>query len=91
MKKPDCAVALSYSFGQKAPIIVAKGSEQIAREIVKIAEKHGIKIVEEAALAQVLSQEKIGSCIPEETYEAVAAIFAFLDNAIEKYAPPQNN
>ncbi len=73
------SVALSYEIGDTAPIIVANGKDLIADRIVEIARENGIKLVQDEVLANVLSESEIGACIPEETYKAVAAIFAFLE------------
>ena len=43
----------------------------------RIASKK-IPITEDAALADFLSMQEIGQAIPEETWEAVAKIFAFI-------------
>lgn len=77
-KKSKCSIALSYLLGENIPIIVASGKGEIARRINKIAEQNGIKIIEDASLADILSERQIGECIPLEAYNAVAAIFAFL-------------
>nr|WP_314781313.1 EscU/YscU/HrcU family type III secretion system export apparatus switch protein [uncultured Treponema sp.] len=77
-KKVDCAVALSYSLQSKVPIITASGKGITAKRIKETAERNGIKIVEDEALTNILIHHQIGSCIPEYTYKAVAAIFAFL-------------
>lgn len=80
-EKPEhrISVALSYNLGETAPVIVASGKDLIADRIVEIAREHGIKLVRDEILANVLSESDIGECIPEETYRAVAAIFAFLE------------
>ena len=77
-KKVDCAVALSYALEAKAPIITASGRGLTAKRIKEAAERNGIKIVKNDTLANILIHHEIGSCIPEYTYKAVAAIFAFL-------------
>ena len=73
------SVALDYPLGETAPVIVESGKALIADRIVEIAREHGIKLVRDEILANVLSESDIGECIPEETYRAVAAIFAFLE------------
>lgn len=83
-KKQDISVALSYTFGEKAPIVVATGKGLLAKKIREIAKANNIEIVLQEDLAVLLSESEIGDCIPEETYEAVAAIFAFLKNIEEK-------
>ena len=77
-KKVDCAVALSYALETKVPIITASGKGLTAKKIKETAERNGIKIVKNDTLANILIHHEIGSCIPEYTYKAVAAIFAFL-------------
>ena len=76
--KLQCSAALSYILNSKAPIIVAAGKGDTAKKINRIAEKHGIKIVKDSGLANILSAQHRGMCIPPETYSAVAAVFAFL-------------
>ncbi len=77
-KGRDCSVALSYTFGEDIPMITASGRGAVARKIREIADKCHIPLINNPLLAEVLVDTEIGSCIPEETYQAVAAIFAFL-------------
>jgi len=74
----DCSVALSYTFGESVPLITASGRGAVAQKIREIADKCHIPLIKNPLLADVLVEAEIGSCIPEETYQAVAAIFAFL-------------
>ena len=74
----DCSVALSYTFGASAPLITASGHGAVAQKIREIADSCHIPLIKNPLLAEVLVEAEIGSCIPEETYQAVAAIFAFL-------------
>ncbi len=76
----DYSIALSYILGSDLPIIVASGKGETAKQIKKIAEKHNISIVKNTQLAKILIKEDVGTCIPKETYLAVASIFAFLIN-----------
>ncbi|PIE98455.1 MAG: flagellar biosynthesis protein FlhB [Treponema sp.] len=78
-KKIDCSVALSYTFDKNPPIIISKGKGLLAEQIREIASKNGIEIVKNSELAGLLSEQEIGACIPVETYEAIAGIFAFLE------------
>lgn len=80
-EKIDLSVALSYTLGEEAPIIVASGKGLVAKRIKEIAIENGIKIVEDEALANILIESEIGDCIPEATYLAIAAIFAFLQSS----------
>ena len=73
------AVALAYGIGMEAPVVVTKGRNEMARRMLEIAEDAGITIIKDPILADILEGAEIGACIPEETYEAVAAVFAFLE------------
>lgn len=74
----DCSVALSYTFGESVPLITATGHGAVAQKIREIADRCHIPLIKNPILAEVLVEAEIGSCIPEETYQAVAALFAFL-------------
>lgn len=73
------AVALAYGPGMEAPVVLAKGKSEMARRMLEIAEDSGITIIKDPILADILEGAELGACIPPETYEAVAAIFAFLE------------
>lgn len=75
-QKTDTAVALEYD-GQKAPKITAKGEDELAQEIVRIAEEYGIPLYHDASLARSLAQFDLGTEIPEELYRTIAEIIAF--------------
>lgn len=73
------AAALSYDeFEQTAPKLIAKGSGDVASEIIQLAKEHNIPIQEDATLVQLLSELEINEVIPEELYNVVAEIFAFI-------------
>lgn len=73
------AVALSFDGeSDKAPKVIAKGKGFIADELIKIASDHNIPIQEDANLVALLSQLEMNESIPEELYEVVAEIFAFI-------------
>ena len=72
------AVALSYPKDFPAPFIVAKGKGHVAEKMLELAEQNKIPVIKEELTANVLSLYDIGSYIPEETYEVIAGIFAFL-------------
>lgn len=81
------AVALSYPEGVEAPFISAKGSAVLAERIIEIAEENNIPVVKDDIVSKVLSMRQIGECIPENTWEAIAAVFAFIkaEEESEKY------
>ena len=70
------AVALFYD-GNTAPELTAKGNNDIAEQIIALAQEHGVPIREEPELVNVLSTLELGDQIPEELYVAVAEIIAF--------------
>ncbi|WIV10873.1 flagellar biosynthesis protein FlhB [Proteiniborus sp. MB09-C3] len=74
------AIALKYDkdmYG--APYVLAKGADLIAKNIKDIAKKHGIPTVENKPLAQTLyNTVEIGQIIPEELYQAVAEVLAYV-------------
>ncbi|ULQ59604.1 EscU/YscU/HrcU family type III secretion system export apparatus switch protein [Brucepastera parasyntrophica] len=84
MKKRNKAAALSYTKGDEAPIVIASGKNGAADRLLEIARQHDIEIIHDDILADILSDVTIGSCIPSETYAAVAAIFAFLEKGIKE-------
>jgi len=73
---PPRAVALHYD-GKRAPTVIAKGSGEIARQILAIADKHHIPLREDPELLGLLAKLELGQQIPENLYLAVAQIIAF--------------
>jgi flagellar biosynthesis protein FlhB len=74
------AIALSYKpEDMEAPIVVAKGQDEIALKIREVAEEHDITIVENKPLAQALfNSVEIGQDVPTEHYKAVAEIISYV-------------
>lgn len=72
------AAALSYQPGQQAPTLLAKGKGKIAESIILKAEEHNIPIQEDQSLVEILGKLEINESIPEELYQAVAEVFAFI-------------
>jgi flagellar biosynthetic protein FlhB len=73
------AVALAYDGAKAAPEVVAKGPDLVAAQIRKVAEEHGVPIVEDAPLARALhASVEVGQEIPEEFFQAVAQLLAFV-------------
>ncbi len=72
------AVALRYPEWADAPFISAKAKGHAARQLLKIADENGIPVVQNAEMADVLSLQNAGQLIPEESYAAIAAVFAFI-------------
>ena len=73
------AIALKYVAGQPAPIVVAKGQDELAQKIKKIARKARVPVMENKPLARALYKEvQIGKMIPESFYQAVAEVLAYV-------------
>ena len=76
------AVALGYdSETDPSPRVVASGRGYIAEQILAIAFEHGIKVREDADLAEILSAVEINSEIPIEAFAAVAEILSYVYQA----------
>lgn len=73
------SVALKYGTGMEAPTVVAKGQDLLALRIREIAAQHGVPVVPEPPLARALYRDvEVGREIPEELYQAVARVLAFV-------------
>lgn len=73
---PRQAIALKYD-GQHAPTLTAKGDDELAEAILKIARDCEVPIYENAELVKLLARMELGDSIPEELYRTIAEIIAF--------------
>jgi flagellar biosynthesis protein len=76
-KRYTQAVALEYG-RNKAPLITAKGDDELARRIVAEAKKQGVYVAEDPRLLAMLSRLDVGQEIPEDMFTAVAVILAWV-------------
>lgn len=74
------AVAIKYAEkGMRAPIVVAKGADEIALKIREIAAENNVLTLESPKLARALyAHTELGMEIPETLYTAVAEILAYV-------------
>ena len=74
------AVALRYKPDQDdAPIVLAKGQDNIALRIVQIAEENKVAVIENVPLARALyAQAELNQMIPPELYGAVAEVLVYI-------------
>lgn len=74
------AVALKYDIDHdNAPMLVAKGQDELALRIVKIGEENGVYILENKPLARgIYASTQVGQEIPEEYYGVVAEILVYV-------------
>lgn len=70
------AVTLFYD-DHNAPTITAKGQDEIAEEIIALAESCGIPLFENPGLASFLNTIELGEEIPKVLYQTIAEIIAF--------------
>jgi flagellar biosynthetic protein FlhB len=72
------AIALEWDReAMAAPLVTAKGVDEMALRIRRIAEESGVPVVENRPLARALHAEvEIGDAIPEKYYQAIAAVLA---------------
>lgn len=71
------AAALNYD-GSGAPIVTAVGMGVIADKILEKAEENDVPVVFNKELTDLLCNVDVGNAIPEEVYEAVAHIIAYI-------------
>ena len=77
--KRKLASAIGYTQGDIAPVLLASGRGREADQIIAIAKKEGITIVEDGALAALLDTSVMpGDFIPPWCWETVAKILSFV-------------
>lgn len=81
------AVALKYERGRdRAPVVLAKGHNLLARRIKALALEHGVPMVENKPVARALFKfGQVGKEIPAQLYQAVAEILGFVYRAHRYY------
>lgn len=87
MKKPaqyKIAVGLSYNGGDDTPSVDINEQRLSADEVVKIARRYGIPVVEKPELAAALADVEVGTDIPEDLYEAVALLLSEIESRTGK-------
>jgi len=74
------AIALRYRPGRdRAPLVIARGADEVARWIAGQARSAGVPVIEEPPLARaVYAACDIGDEVPRELYQAVARLLATL-------------
>jgi type III secretion protein U len=75
------AVAILYHAGSTAlPVVVAKGADEAALHIRRCAELSGVPIFGNPPLARALFKVPTDAAIPEELFEAVAAVLRWVED-----------
>ena len=79
------AVALEYRPEMSAPIVVAKGCNQLAEKMKRVARWHEIPVMENKPLAQALYRSaEVGQAVPVKLYVAVAELLAYIYRAQQR-------
>jgi flagellar biosynthetic protein FlhB len=81
-------VALAYDpNGEGAPILLAKGSDEMARRIREEAQAHAVELFPAPELARALYfTTQVDEPIPEGLYHAVAQVIAYVFSLNQSYA-----
>ena len=72
------AVALAYTAGDPAPMVVAKGQGLVADRIIARAREAGVFVHESKDLVALLMQVDLDRQIPPALYRAIAELLAWL-------------
>lgn len=81
------AVALMYDAAREgAPRIAAKGSGELARKILELAQEHDIPVRQDPDLLSLLIKMDVLDEIPADLYRAVAEILAFIYDVNQRKA-----
>ena len=73
------SIALKYERGMNAPVVLAKGVDDVAFRIREVANDHKIPLVENPPLARALyATVEIDQEVPEEHYKAVADVISYV-------------
>ena len=89
--KRPIAVALQESGDEgKAPSVVATGEGEVAQAILDVAFALGIKVREDADLAEMLSVVDLGDEVPTQAFHAIAEILSYLYRVQGKLEPTES-
>lgn len=72
------AVAIRYDrTNPSAPVVVAKGADAFARQIIAVGKENGVPVIRKKYVARALfAMTEVGMEVPMELYQAVAEILA---------------
>ncbi|SHN16008.1 EscU/YscU/HrcU family type III secretion system export apparatus switch protein [Gracilibacillus kekensis] len=85
------AAALQYDFeSDDAPKVTATGKGYVAEEIIEKAKANNVPIQSDPTLVELLSQLNINENIPEELYQVVAEVFAYIYQVDQKVGKKTN-
>ncbi len=85
------AVAVDGGTDDQVPRIAASGRGAVAEQILNIAFERGIKVRQDADLAEILAKFDIDSPVPVEALAAVAEILSYVYLSNSRQAPDDSN
>jgi flagellar biosynthesis protein len=85
VSNPSSNIVATFVNGTHAPTLTAKGDEELAEEILRIARDCEVPIYENAELVSLLARMELGDSIPQELYLTIAEIIAFAWNLKGKF------
>lgn len=90
------AVALKYELGMRAPVVVAKGQDDLALAMRSAAKEASVPVMENKPLARLLYRVvEVGQEVPENVYKAVSEIIRYVfklkGKSIKPSHPRPNN
>ena len=77
------AVGVDYQDDFQAPRLTIKGETFQADEIVRIAKRYGVEVVENDVLAKGLNEIPLDTEIPEEFFNSVAILLDNIDKSLQ--------
>jgi flagellar biosynthetic protein FlhB len=84
------SAALRYRPEEGAPVLAAKGYDEVALHIRELAKEANIPIVENRVLARAIAARvRLGKAIPVDLYAAVAEVLAFVYRLRAQRGQPQ--
>jgi flagellar biosynthetic protein FlhB len=81
---PDAGTASRYvqraaATTMRAPVVLAKGSDQVAARMRKLAERHGVPMLRSPELARALFREcAIDQPVPADLFGQLAPVYRWL-------------
>jgi flagellar biosynthesis protein len=76
MKKPLQAIAIEYG-NNDAPVVVAKGKDELAQKIIDAAVAAGVPIKKDEELTALLGLLDIDEQVPRSLYTLVAEVLVY--------------
>ena len=84
LSKHNSAIGLHYrSNSNSSPTISVKGENFEADEIVRLAKRFGVPVLQKKELAKALKALNVDENVPSELFEAVALVIAQVDRKIK--------